>query len=150
MESVTIKLPPQVITQLETLARDEDVSIGQIVRRAVERDLSRRNELCTPPRTAETLLAPIRVRATALFLEAKSWSQLKLALIDEGYTLREAGGGLALHDAVSGRFLCRTSEIGFGYPTLMRRLKGPFPGHSHTALLDQIRKMPVAYSRRGA
>ncbi len=78
-----------------------------------------------------------------MFETAENWGQLKERLLERGYILREAGGGLALHDAISGRFLCRTSEIGYGYPALLRRFSAPFPGHSHTWLLDQIRDVPI-------
>lgn len=143
MESVTFKLPVDVVSRLEQIARDEDVSVGQIIRLAVERDFHRREGFKSHPRSPEYLLAPIREKVRAEFLEASGWGDLKARLIAKGYSLREAGGGLALHDAITGRFLCRTSEIGFGYPTLMRQFAGPFPGHSHTWLIDRIREIPV-------
>lgn len=143
MESVTFKLPVDVITRLDQIARDEDVSVGHIIRLALERDFNRRDGFRSHPRSPEFLLAPIREKVRADFIEASGWSDLKTRLIGKGYSLREAGGGLALHDAITGRFLCRTSEIGFGYPTLMRQFAGPFPGHSQTWLIDRIRDVPV-------
>jgi len=143
MESVTFKLPPDVVSRLETLARDEDVSVGQIIRLAVERDFHRRDGFKSHPRASERLLAPIRERVAADFRGAKGWGDLMTRLVDKGYSLREAGGGLAMHDAITGRFLCRTSEVGFGYPSLMRKFAAPFPGHSHSWLLDRIREVPV-------
>jgi len=143
MDSVSFKLPRDVVARLESLARDEDVSVGQIIRLAIERDFHRRDGFKSHPRTTETLLAPIRTKVRDDFLNAEDWGALKTGLIDKGFSLREAGGGLALHDAITGRFLCRTSELGFGYPTLLRRFKGPFPGHSHTWLLDRIREVPI-------
>ncbi len=143
METVTFKLPRDVLARLETVARDEDVSVGQVIRFALERDFHRRESFKSHPRTAETLLAPLRTKLLADFLESDDWGDLKTRLIDKGYSLREAGGGLALHDAITGHFLCRTSELGFGYPTLMKRFKSSFPGHSHTWLLDRIREVPV-------
>lgn len=143
MESVTFKLPAKVISRLEKIAQDEDVSVGQVIRLAVERDFHRRDGFKSHPRGPEQMLAPIREKVRADFIEAAGWSDLKARLIAKGYTMREAGGGLALHDAITGRFLCRTSEVGFGYPTLMRMFAGPFPGHSQTWLIDRIREMPV-------
>ncbi|MEJ1992846.1 MAG: ribbon-helix-helix protein, CopG family [Maritimibacter sp.] len=147
METVKFKLPKEVIARLEALAREEDVTIGQLLRLAVERDLRRRESFQPHPRIDQRLLTPIKVELEREFVAAKGWTDLKDRLAGRGYSLREAGGGLALHDLVSGRFLCRTSEIGFGYPTLIRQLGGPFPGHSHTWLLDRIRAVPV-YVRR--
>jgi len=146
MESVSFKLPSQMVSRLEALANSEDVSVGQIIRAAIERDFRRRDSLGTPPRADQGLLEPLRRQLTGTFESAASWAALRTALMSAGYLLRESGGGLALHDAISGKFLCRTSEIGFGYPTLMRRFNAPFPGHSHTWLLDRIREIPV-YAR---
>jgi hypothetical protein len=143
MESVTFKLPGDVVARVEQIAHDEDVSVGQIIRLALERDFHRRDTLSSHPRCPEQHLAPIRENLRADFLAAEGWSDLKTRLIEKGYSLREAGGGLALHDAITGRFLCRSSELGFGYPTLLRRFATPFPGHSHTWLLDRIRAVPV-------
>ena len=146
MESVAFKLSRQTIDRLEALAQDEDVSLGQIIRAAIDRDLRRRDELRFPPRVEERLLAPIRARVTEDFLTADTWRKLKQRLVDKGYALRQSGGGLALHDLVSGRFLCRTSEIGFGYPALMKRFAEPFPGHAHTTIIDKLGEVTL-YAR---
>lgn len=143
MESVTFKLPKDVVSRLEQVARDEDVSVGQIIRLALERDFHRRESFKSRPRVEERLLAPIRSLLSDAFIQSKDWSTLKQKLVDKGYVLRESGGGLALHDGINGRFICRTSEIGFGYPTLMRQMGGAFPGHSHSWLIDKIREVPV-------
>lgn len=147
METVKFKLPKDMIARLEGLAREEDVTIGQLLRLAVERDMRRRESFQPHPRIDQRLLAPIKAETESDFVEARGWSDLKERLAGKGYSLREAGGGLAVHDLVSGRFICRTSEIGFGYPTLIRQLGGPFPGHSHTWLLDRIRSVPVYVKR---
>jgi len=143
MESVSFKLPSQMITRLDELARSEDVSVGQVIRAAIEREFRRRDALTTPPRADQRLLTPVRSKVGPAFEISETWSDLRERLMEAGYTLREAGGGLALHEAISGRFICRTSEIGYGYPALLRRFSGPFPGHSHTWLLDRIREIPV-------
>ncbi|GGD21789.1 ribbon-helix-helix protein, CopG family [Sinisalibacter lacisalsi] len=143
MESVSFKLPAEMMARLEGLARGDDVSVGQVIRWAIEREIRRRDALRTPPRVDQRMLAPVRARISEDFEAAQGWSDLRDRLIAKGYTLRESGGGLALHEVISGRFLCRTSEIGFGYPTLLKRFSQPFPGHSHTWLLDRIREVPV-------
>jgi hypothetical protein len=147
MESVCIKLPEDLVTRLHRVAADDDVSVGQIVRAAIEQAFLRRDSLSHVPRTADTLLAPIRAQLRADFIEAKGWGDLRTRLIAKRYILRESGAGLALHDAISGRFLCSTSELGFGYLALMRQFEAPFPGHSQTELLERIKAMPVHLSR---
>lgn len=146
MDSVSFKLPPDLRARLEAIAAVDDVSIGQLVRTAIERDLRRRASLAPRPRAAEHILATVRSKVVGDFEQAGDWAELKVRLAEQGYSLREAGGGLALHEIVTGRFLCRTSEIGFGYPGLIRRFGKPFPGHCHTWLLDKIREVPV-YTR---
>jgi hypothetical protein len=138
MESVSFKLPKDMVARLRELAAGDDVSVGQVIRLAVEREFRRRDEARIPPRVEERMLAPIRARVSDDFLAATSWSDLRKRLVEKGYSLRESVGGVALHDAVNGRFLCRTSEIGFGYPGLMTQLGGPMPGHSHTRILTEI------------
>lgn len=143
MDSVQFKLPHEMVIRLEQIAGEEDISLGQVIRLAVERDFRRRDDFARHTRLPQRLIAPIRERVQGDFLAAEGWSDLKARLVAQGYALREAGGGLALHESVSGRFLCRTSELGFGYPALLRRFASPFPGHSHTWLLDRIRDVPV-------
>lgn len=144
MDQVTFKLPLDVIARLERIAHDEDVSVGQVIREAVERDFHRREVFAAQPRTPPPLLRPIRDATQEAFLKADGWRDLRTRLVEAGYTLREAGGGLALHDAITGRFLCRSSEIGFGYPALMRRFGAPFPGHSKTPVLNRISAASLA------
>ncbi len=147
MESVTFKLPKDLIARLEKLAREEDVTIGQLLRLAIERDMRRRESFQSHPQIEQRLLAPVKTETERDFIEARGWAELKDRLAGKGYCLREAGGGLALHELISGRFICRSSEIGFGYPSLLRRYGTPFPGHSHTWLLDRINAVPV-FARR--
>ncbi|MFT4959961.1 MAG: hypothetical protein ACI92Z_001038 [Paracoccaceae bacterium] len=55
----------------------------------------------------------------------------------QGYALREAGGGLALHSHPEGVRMCKASELGHAYASLMRRFGAPFPTHSHRHLVDK-------------
>ncbi len=141
MESFELKLPEDMLERLNAVARDEDLSVGQVIRTAIDRDFRRRDDLFRPNRVCETLLAPLRARVTEDFIHAKDWRDLKARLLGQGFILRESGGGMAIHDAITGRFEARTSEIGFGYPALLRRFGSHFPGHSHAPLLDEIRKI---------
>ena len=73
------------------------------------------------------------------FAYARDWDDLLSRLRTKGFRLAEAGGGLILQDHHSGQRLCKGSELGFGYPQLLRKFNTPFPGHAHKWLLDRVR-----------
>ena len=50
---------------------------------------------------------------------------------------------MALHAWPSGTRLCKASDLGFSYGKLMRRLRAPFPGHSHAHLVKRHLEDPV-------
>jgi len=72
------------------------------------------------------------------FAQARNWQDLSARLQEKGYILREAGGGLALHSHPKGVRMCKASELGHAYMSLMRRFSAPFPGHRHRHLADRI------------
>ena len=93
----------------------------------------RRSKAKTARRADERLVAPLRALLADDLAYAAGWDDLQARLLRKGYQLREAGGGLALHDAGSER-LCKGSDLGYSYSRLMRRFKVPFPGHGHRYL----------------
>ncbi len=136
-ETVTLKLPNATVLALHAIAAHEDVSIGQIIRDAINRDLVRREKAKTPVRADERLVAPLRALLADDFAYATSWADLQSRLHRKGYHLAEAGGGLILCEAGSGTRICKGSELGHGYAQLLRKFNAPFPGHSHTWLVDR-------------
>ncbi|WP_306155044.1 hypothetical protein [Roseovarius sp. MMSF_3281] len=64
---------------------------------------------------------------------------LQARLAAKGYTLREAGAGLALHCRDSGDKRAKASDLGYSYSRLLRRFNAPFPGHSHAYLFNRAR-----------
>ncbi|MCK4711552.1 MAG: hypothetical protein KAT26_01600 [Marinosulfonomonas sp.] len=137
MESLVLKLSAPTLAALEMLAGQDDVSIGQIVRDAINRDLRRREKAKTPVRADERLVAPLRALLADDFAYSNSWADLQQRLATKGYTLREAGGGLCLHEANGGHRICKGSELGYGYGQLARKFQRPFPGHSHKRLFKR-------------
>ncbi|MEO1641256.1 MAG: hypothetical protein AAFU41_18635 [Pseudomonadota bacterium] len=130
METVTVKLPPEMFAALRGIARQEDTTPGAVIRDAIKRDLFRRSRAKTAKRTDEQLVAPLRALLADDFNYADGWADLQERLHRKGFQLREAGGGLALHDRLGAR-LCKGSELGYSYGHLMRRFAAPFPNHSH-------------------
>ncbi|MGV8985612.1 MAG: ribbon-helix-helix protein, CopG family [Cypionkella sp.] len=143
---VTIRLPTATVAALRELAVAEDVSVGQLVRDAIHRDLQRREKAKTPVRADERLVAPLRALLAEDFAFACDWQDLFNRLHAKGYRLAESGGGLILLDHASGQRLCKGSELGYGYAQLLRKFNAPFPGHAHKWLLTRagVKSIPSA------
>ncbi len=138
MEWVDVKLQSDLADAARTLARERDVTVSQLLRDLVTRevDMTRRAK---PIRTLEDrLVESLKDRLLPDFLQAKTWPDLTHRLKSKGYCLVAAGGGLALHDRKNGRRVCKASELGFGYSFLMRKMGEPFPGHPHQWFAEKV------------
>lgn len=114
------------------IAIEHDISLGQVVRNALAREIARQTKCAKPPvRADEQLIAPLRARLAPDLAHASGWQDLDQRLKEKGYVLRVAGGGLALHDWPGDRRVCKASELGFSYSKIMRRFRTPFPNHPH-------------------
>jgi len=141
---VTIRLSTTMIAALKHVAVQDDVSIGQLIRDAITRDLRRRSAAKTSVRADERLVAPLRALLAHDFAYARDWADLANRLKNKGFGLAESGGGLVLVDLVKGERLCKGSELGHSYSQLLRKFDAPFPGHTHRWLLDRVRAEPAA------
>lgn len=126
METVRFGLPAETLRALKMIAMSEDISVGQVVRDAIERDLFRRQRARKPDRADERLVAPLRALLADDFAYAKDWGDLNRRLATKGFIVIPAGGGIALHKA-DGTRLCKGSDLGYSYATLLRRFKSPLP-----------------------
>lgn len=132
-------LPDPMLRAASDIARQRDISIGQLVRSALDAEIKRRTSPAkTPNRADEQLLASLRRLLARDLAVADSWEALKQTLADKGFAFHEAGGGLALHSHPDGGRLCKASELGYAYGDLMRRFGRPFPGHGHHKLAERI------------
>ena len=129
MDQVSLKLPRETRLALAQIARAEDVTVGAIVRDAIDRDL-RRRQAKPANRADERLVAPLRALLADDLAYAVGWTDLAARLQRKSYALREAGGGLVLCDQ-DGRRLCKASELGCSYARLAERFGAPFPNHRH-------------------
>lgn len=136
---VTVRLPGPLYEAALRLARQRDETLGRVIREALAAEIGRRrNGAKTPNRADEQLLGPLRVLLAADLAEARSWGELRTRLREKGFALQPAGGGLALYAHPDGTRLCKASELGQSYATLMRRFGRPFPGHPHIQLADRV------------
>ncbi|MCC1493818.1 relaxase/mobilization nuclease domain-containing protein [Cognatishimia sp. F0-27] len=139
MERVTLKLSEHAIAAAGRIARDQDITLGQLIRDLLDKEIARRRCDARPPNRAdERLLAPLRARLAPSFAEAKDWQDLQMRLRDHGVTLRPAGGGLALYEYRTEQRLCKASELGWSYSRLVHRFREGFPGHAHTWIAQRV------------
>jgi hypothetical protein len=79
-----VTLAPATWSALERCARDDDVTIGQIIRDAIDRELYRRSRAKKAVRPDERLIAPLRALLADDFAYARSWSDLASRLGTKG------------------------------------------------------------------
>ena len=138
LEPVHFKIPTEMRQVASEIARDQDITLGQLIRNLLTAEISRRKNARPPNRADERLVAPLRARLAPLIAAARNWRMLDENLAALGYVLRPAGGGLALHRTSTGERLCKASELGFGYSRLIDRFGAPHPQHSHTWVADRV------------
>ena len=139
LRPITLHLSDVTLSALEAAAVEYDVTVGQILRDAIERDLRRRAQAKTPVRADERLVAPLRALLADDFAYAQGWADLTARLSRKGFLLVESGGGLILK-RLTGERLCKASELGYSYSRLLARFDTAFPGHAHDATLRRVRE----------
>ncbi len=134
MPRVELKLNDAQFRATKMLAEARDVTMGQILRDALDAALDRafqKGKAKTPNRADERLVAPLRALLADDFAYASTWAELQSRLQKKGYFLQESGGGLALYTWPAATRVCKGSELGYSYRLLVNRFQRPFPGHSH-------------------
>ena len=142
METVNFKIPYDMLRVAAQIAREDDVTIGQLLRDLLTKEISRRKNARPPNRADEQLVAPLRARLAPDFAGASNWVELEKRLKAKGFELRPAGGGLALFRLPSGDRVCKASELGFSYSKLIERFSAGFPGHAHTWVEHRMMTKP--------
>ncbi|WP_197917098.1 relaxase family protein [Thiosulfatihalobacter marinus] len=148
LQDVHFRMPVPMLNAAQHLAREADITVGQLLRLALEAEIARRTRAAkTPNRADERLLASLRSLLAIDLAAARSWGELSGRLARKGFALREAGGGLALHSHPEGQRLCKASELGFAYGSLMQRFGKPFPGQCHVRAGERV---PGPLSKHGS
>jgi hypothetical protein len=133
-EIVTLKMPEALVRDASSVAAAQDVTIGHLVRQLLKKEVDRRLRAKTSNQTDERLIAALQALLVRDMAEACSWSDLAVRLRRHGYDLRPAGGGLTLHKTSCDTRVCKASELGFAYRTLVARFKRGMPDHPQDAL----------------
>lgn len=133
-----LKMHPEMLRACQDMAREADVTPGQIVRDLLAREISKRRRSRPQIRAEETLLAPLRARLTRDLAMASGWDDLDQRLAAKGFEFRAAGAGLALFESPSGARVCKASELGYSHSRLAQRFGKPFPGLKHTWAAQRV------------
>ena len=138
MEWVDVKLQSELADAARMLARERDVTVSQLLRDLVTREIDMMRTARPSEASRDRTIERLKDRLLPDFTQARSWPDLSKRLKTKGYCLVAAGGGLALHSRDTGRRVCKSSELGFGYSRLMKRMGEAFPGHPHAWLARRI------------
>ncbi len=128
MESVTLKLPRELLSGAQRVATARDVTIGHMVRQLLKREVERQMQAGAVGCVDGRLLTALQALLARDFEKASDWTDLTERLRMHGYELRAAEGGLVLFKSSCGTLVCRASEIGFADDTLSERFGGPMSG----------------------
>ena len=131
---VSVDIPEPMLRALSALARAEHVTVGQLMRDAIARDLRLRAKPKKDERTDEVLVASLRSLLAQDLADATGWTDLQRRLSRHGYALRAAGGGLILTRLADGEKCCKASDLGYAHSRLARTFGRAFPGHPHAHL----------------
>ncbi len=140
MERVTLQVPIEMLHVGAQIARERDITLGQLVRNLLSDEIARARNARPPNRADERLIAPLRARLANDLAHSTGWEDLQSRLQAKGYKLHPAGGGLAVHRHPCGERLCKASDLGFSYSKLVSRFGRGFPGHAHTWIEARVLK----------
>lgn len=132
LESVTLKLPRDLLSGAQRVATARDVTIGHMVRQLLKREVERQLSEGRKSGTDVRLLAALSALLAQDMAEARDWGDLAERLRPHGYELRPAGGGVVLYKSSCGTRVCKGSELGFSYGDLVKRFGVPMPSHPHS------------------
>ena len=128
-EQITLNLPPALLRAARDVASERDLTLGELIRVALQAELKRGARPATSPdRAEERRIAMLRARFAEDFAYAQSWQDLQARLKEKGAHLQEAGGGLVVATWPARQRLCKASQVGASIAQLARRFRAPFPG----------------------
>ncbi|KIN74679.1 hypothetical protein [Sulfitobacter guttiformis] len=141
LESVTLKLPRDLLSGAQRVATARDVTIGHMVRQLLKREVDRQLSRTGPTQTDQRLLAALQALLARDMAEAGGWDDLAERLRPHGYEMRPSGAGCVLYKSSCDTRICKGSELGFPYAALVERFGGPMP--SHAAFKTALGVMPA-------
>ncbi len=80
----------------------------------------------------------------AALRRSTTWEDLQVALRSEDLELAPRGGGLVLRSLTDQSDICKASELGYGYSSLIKRFQAGFPvSDGHAPLISRFRGVAV-------
>ena len=131
---VVLRLRPELLASLRAQARTAGVTPGQYLRDFVASKSGREKAPDDVPRPKGTGVAMLRELIEDILFSARDWDGLQGALVAEGFALRVKGYGLMLHAWPSDEPICKSTELGFPYAELIRRIGPGEPAPPEQAL----------------
>lgn len=127
LESVSLKLPRELLSDAQQVATARDVSVGHLVRQLLSREVERQFKGLQDGRADALLLTALSALLSHDLVEADSWENLGSRLRPHGYAMQRSGSGLALVKISCGTRVCSGSELGVEYDLFCKRFGGPMP-----------------------
>jgi hypothetical protein len=131
LESVTLKLPRDLLSGAQRVATARDVTIGHMVRQLLKREVERQLAGDRNDEADGRLIVALQALLNRDMTDADSWDDLAARLRPHGYELRPAKGGLTLYKSSCGTRVCKGWELGFPDAGLVQRFGGHEAGHPH-------------------
>jgi hypothetical protein len=122
IETVTLKLPRELLSGAQRVATARDVTIGHMVRQLLKREVTRQWSERSSDVTNERLLAALEVLLARDMAEAQDWDDLAQRLRPHGYELRGVSDGIVLFKTSCGTRVCKGTDLGVSYATMVKRL----------------------------
>lgn len=129
LESVTLRLTPDLLSGAKAVAAAQEVTLGHVVRDLLRREVMRHARGTDQNASHERLVLALQTLLETDFATAEHWSDLIGRLAVQGFELLPEGYALALHRMDCGTRLCTTSDLGFPHGPLARRFGREIPGH---------------------
>lgn len=123
-ESVTLKLPRNLLSGAQRVATARDVTIGHMVRQLLKREVDRQ---LGAKGAEDRLLTTLQALLERDLQEARDWDDLASRLRPHGYEVRASGDGMVLYKSSCGTRMCRGADIGFPYEALIKRFGASLP-----------------------
>lgn len=121
LESVSLKLPRDLLSGAQRVATARDVTVGHLVRQLLKREVDRQLSGGRKQDTDARLIAALQALLSRDMAEAGSWDDLAERLRPHGYEMRTADDDIYLHKSSCGTRVCKGSELGFTHASLVKR-----------------------------
>jgi hypothetical protein len=127
LESVTLKLPRELLSGAQRVATAQEVTIGHMVRQLLKREVDRQLSSKDITTVSGGLISAVQALLERDVADACNWDDLSHRLRPHGYVFRLNEGALVLFKTSCGTRICRGSELGFSYANLVKRFGQQMP-----------------------